>query len=248
MDNATFKLRVARFAVGIPLCAMSFTAFAAAASETLANDPIVGRATVVDGDTIDVHGEKVRFNGIDAPESSQLCEDGQGRDYPCGAASAEALDEFLSASRPVTCNFVERDRYGRFVGDCFTADGRSVQEWMVTNGWALDWPHYSGGAYARLQENARRKGRGVWQGRFDIPWEWRAAQRQGDSRGVVSAAETGGESGCVIKGNINSAGERIYHAPGQKDYGRTKISGQKGERWFCSDEEAQAAGWRPALR
>lgn len=51
---------------------------------------------------------------------------------------------------------------------------------------------------------------------------------------------------CVIKGNISSSGERIYHVPGQKYYSKTKISPSKGERWFCTEKEAREAGWRKA--
>lgn len=49
---------------------------------------------------------------------------------------------------------------------------------------------------------------------------------------------------CVIKGNVSTQGERIYHVPGQKYYDDTRISRSHGERWFCSEEEARAAGWR----
>jgi endonuclease YncB( thermonuclease family) len=134
----------------------------------------VGRASVVDGDTIEIHGERIRFNGIDAPETSQTCVDGRRQKYRCGARAAEALAEFLSRSLPTRCEFVERDRYGRFVGNCFRADGASVQEWLVVNGYALDWPRYSAGAYAGQQEIAKSKKRGMWEGTFQPPWEWRA--------------------------------------------------------------------------
>ena len=62
---------------------------------------IAGRASVIDGDTIEIHGERIRFNGIDAPEATQLCEDTGGRTYRCGARSAEALAEWLASSSPV---------------------------------------------------------------------------------------------------------------------------------------------------
>lgn len=63
--------------------------------------PITGVASVIDGDTIEVHGQRIRFNGVDAPESGQYCDDAKGFEYPCGRRSAEALDAFLAASRPV---------------------------------------------------------------------------------------------------------------------------------------------------
>ena len=134
---------------------------------------VLGRASVIDGDTIDMQGERIRLNGIDAPESRQLCRNQAGSDYRCGKASAEALDLFLAASRPTRCEFINRDRYKRFVGNCFRADGQSVAAWMVRNGHALDWPRFSKGTYAEDQEAAKAAGVGVWQGSLENPWDWR---------------------------------------------------------------------------
>lgn len=92
-----------------------------------AEEAIVGRASVVDGDTIESAGERIRLHGVDAPESWQLCEDGDGLRYRCGREAAMMLDQFLQASRPTRCEFVERDRYRRFVGVCFRADGVEVK-------------------------------------------------------------------------------------------------------------------------
>lgn len=119
-------------------------------------DPIVGRASVVDGDTIEIHGERIRFNGIDAPESRQTCRNAKGKSYRCGKVAADALANFLSKSRPTQCAFVERDRHGRFVGDCYRADGESVASWLVRHGHALDWPRYSNGAYSAQQSTEGR--------------------------------------------------------------------------------------------
>lgn len=113
--------------------------------------PMTGVASVIDGDTIEIHGQRIRFNGIDAPESKQYCDNATGFEYPCGRRSAQALDSFLAASRPVACIFVTWDRYRRFVGDCRRADGASVAAWMVEHGQALDWPHYSNGAYGQIE-------------------------------------------------------------------------------------------------
>ncbi|TPI62620.1 thermonuclease family protein [Mesorhizobium sp. B3-1-3] len=137
-------------------------------------EPIIGVASVVDGDTIEIHGQRIRFNGIDAPESNQYCSDAKGFDYPCGRRSAEALEAFLAASRPVQCEFVTWDRYHRFVGNCRRADGISVAAWMVEHGQALDWPRYSHGAYSTQQAKAETAKLGIWVGTFQAPWEWRA--------------------------------------------------------------------------
>ncbi|WP_394892234.1 thermonuclease family protein [Mesorhizobium sp. AaZ16] len=210
-------------------------------------ETIQGRASVVDGDTIEVAGQRVRFNGIDAPESSQQCEDAQGFRYQCGAAAAEALDEFLAKSRPIRCEFVEWDRYGRYVGNCFRADGESVAAWLVESGHALDWPKYSGGAYAGEQASARQAKRALWSGSFQEPWEWRSENDDEGKSGIVPLFGTlSGE--CSIKGNLSNKGERIYHLPGQEFYNRTRISAGKGERWFCSEQEARQAGWRKSRR
>lgn len=154
-------------------------------------EPIIGVASVIDGDTIEIHGQRIRFNGIDAPESKQYCEDAKGFEYPCGRRSAEALDGFLAASRPVQCTFIDWDRYHRFVGDCRRADGASVAAWMVEHGQALDWPRYSHGAYAAQEAKAEAAKTGMWVGSFKAPWEWRAAHADGAAQssqplGIIS--------------------------------------------------------------
>ena len=209
---------------------------------------IVGRATVLDGDTIEIQGEKVRFNGIDAPESNQTCRNEVGRTYRCGAESARFLQGLLAASRPTRCSFVERDQYGRFVGNCHLADGRSVNAEMVRQGHAVDWPRHSGGAFAGEQRAARSARRGLWRGEFEMPWKFRADRRPEQPQQVVPLLQTGNRGACAIKGNISASGERIYHVPGQEHYSRTRISTSRGERWFCTEADARAAGWRRARK
>nr|WP_325052168.1 thermonuclease family protein [Sinorhizobium meliloti] len=131
--------------------------------------PVVGRASVVDGDTIEVGGERIRLHGVDAPESWQRCKEADGTSYRCGREAAVALDAFLAESRPTRCEFVERDRFKRFVGVCFRADGREINRWLVESGNALDWERYSKGAYADAQQIARTRGAGIWRGTFQMP-------------------------------------------------------------------------------
>ncbi|MER9925753.1 excalibur calcium-binding domain-containing protein [Mesorhizobium sp. M0048] len=164
-------------------------------------EPIAGVASVIDGDTIEVHGQRIRFNGIDAPESKQYCSNAKGFDYPCGRHAAEALDTFLAASRPVLCKFVTWDRYHRFVGDCQRADGVRVAAWMVEHGQALDWPRYSHGAYSAQQAKAEAAKLGLWVGTFQAPWEWRGAHA-GDARpssqplGIISRRQVAQSFSC----------------------------------------------------
>lgn len=142
-----------------------------------AQEPITGRASVVDGDTIDIRGVRIRFDGIDAPETWQRCTDKAGREYRCGMAAADALDAFLAASRPTRCKPTGRDRNGRTVASCFRSDGSGVSAWMVRNGHALDWPQYSRGRYAGEQCKAKAARAGLWQGQFVVPWEARKSRR-----------------------------------------------------------------------
>jgi endonuclease YncB( thermonuclease family) len=209
-------------------------------------DPLVGRATVVDGDTIEIRGERIRLNGIDAPESRQLCQDAKGQDYRCGQVSSNGLDQFLAQSRPTTCNLTERDRYGRIVGECYRADGQPVASWLVRNGHAMDWPRYSNGTYADEQANAKAGRLGIWAGNSQLPWEWRAAQHEAAPMPIQTLASSTNSGGCKIKGNISKNGMRIYHMLGQRYYAKTVISENDGERWFCSEGDAHAAGWRKA--
>ncbi|HEV7433300.1 MAG TPA: thermonuclease family protein [Pseudorhizobium sp.] len=134
---------------------------------------ITGRASVVDGDTLEIRGERIRLSGVDAPESWQRCKDAKGQEYRCGKIAANALDEWLARSRPTRCMELDRDRYKRMVADCFRADGQSVGSCLVRNGHALDWRRYSKGAYAADQAQARAARRGMWQGTFVEPWDAR---------------------------------------------------------------------------
>ncbi|MCO5085138.1 MAG: thermonuclease family protein [Mesorhizobium sp.] len=140
-------------------------------------DEIAGRASVVDGDTIEIGGRRIRLHGIDAPESWQVCHDKSGARYRCGAVAAKALDEILSASRPTRCTISSYDRYQRPVATCWRADGREINSMMVTAGLALDWRKYSRGRYAREQTDAREHRRGLWSGSFTPPWIARSRKR-----------------------------------------------------------------------
>lgn len=167
--------------IGLGIAAVVWLSFALLTS-ALAESDIVGRASVIDGDTLDIQGVRIRLHGIDAPESWQTCESKAGKPYRCGMAAAEALDAFLAASRPVQCQQRDIDRYKRVVAVCFRADGHNVNEWMVATGNAVDWPRYSKGEFQSAQDSAKASHAGVWSGRFVLPCQARA-QRAGRSGG-----------------------------------------------------------------
>ncbi|MBW8267890.1 thermonuclease family protein [Caldovatus aquaticus] len=134
-----------------------------------------GAARVVDGDTLEVMGRRVRLYGIDAPESDQDCER-DGRAYACGAAAARALAD-LVAGREVRCAGRGEDRYGRTIAVC-RANGTDLGEAMVRSGWAVAFRRYAED-YAAAETAARREGRGLWAGRFEAPEDWRRRRPPG---------------------------------------------------------------------
>jgi endonuclease YncB( thermonuclease family) len=123
-------------------------------------DDFVGQASVVDGDTLEIHGIRIRLWGVDAPENSQLCRGEDSLQYRCGAQAANDLDTFI-ARRPANCLPLSLDPYGRTVATC-SVGGADLGEWLVRNGRALDWLQYSKGRYGAAQHDAERSGRGIW--------------------------------------------------------------------------------------
>lgn len=134
---------------------------------------VSGRATVIDGDTLEIRGVRVRLWGIDAPESKQVCQR-DGKPWLCGGAAANALAEWISA-RTVHCADKGNDRYGRMIGLCRVGDA-DISAWMVENGWALAFVRYSRD-YVANEVRAQAARRGVWASEFEAPWDWRAQRR-----------------------------------------------------------------------
>jgi endonuclease YncB( thermonuclease family) len=138
-----------------------------------------GQATIIDGDTLEIHGTRIRLWGIDAPESTQLCRGDDSLQHRCGAKAATDLDAFIAA-RPVNCVPVNLDRYGRTVATC-SVNGVDVARWLVSQGLALDWPQYSRGRYQQAQHEAEHASKGIWAGSYVEPWLYQVCVREGES-------------------------------------------------------------------
>ncbi|MEY9593037.1 endonuclease YncB(thermonuclease family) [Bradyrhizobium yuanmingense] len=155
-----------------------------AATSVALSDDFVGQVSIIDGDTLEIHGSRIRLSGIDATESTQLCRGEDSRQYRCGATAANDLSAFI-ARRPVTCLPVALDQYGRTVATC-SVGGVDLGEWLVRNGFALDGRRYSKGKYIDAQRDAERAGRGIWAGSYVAPWLYRACIRAGGKPGGCS--------------------------------------------------------------
>ncbi len=206
----------------------------------IADATLTGSARVIDGDTLEIRGSRIRLHGIDAPERAQRCRSG-GRFWSCGREATRALVRRIG-SHPVACEARDRDRYGRVIAVC-RVGGKDVNAWMVAEGWALAYRKYSR-RYVAQERAARAAKRGVWRGEVVAPWDWRRGKRLAGTETTMKQ----GSGGCKIKGNISKGGARIYHLPGGQFYDRTRIDTSRGERWFCSEDEARAAGWRRSRR
>ena len=193
-----------------------------------------GFLRVIDGNTLFVRGMSIRLFGIDAPEQRQEC-GYRGGTWNCGRLAARALARRIGKG-VVRCVEKRKDRHGRSVAVCFVGE-MNLNAWMVSEGWALA-DREVADEFAKFEESAAINGKGIWRGDFVKPWDWRRGVRL---RHLPSRDESKRE--CPIKGAIHPSGVRIFYPPGSRVYDRIMIDVEKGERWFCTEEEAREAGW-----
>jgi len=190
----------------------------------LGSQSIKGQASVVDGDTIEIHGTRIRLFGIDAPESGQSCT-AQGRTYQCGQQAALVLADKLKG-HVVECSPKDKDRYGRPVAVCFVA-GEDINRWMVSTGWALAYRQYSMD-YVSQERDASSSKLGIWKFEFEKPWDWRSnhAERKTPLRvenNLSKSQRPTGQHGAV------------YYPPGD-------LSGRRYQTIVECDQARQQAG------
>ena len=125
---------------------------------------------IIDGDTIILNSEKIRFYGIDTPEIKQTCTDNYGHTYSCGIKAKLKLEKIIG-SRKVSCIKKTKDRYKRSISICYV-DENDINSLMVKRGWALAYRKYSK-KYVKEEAIAKLNNAGMWSGKFIAPWKWR---------------------------------------------------------------------------
>jgi endonuclease YncB( thermonuclease family) len=231
-SNASNNAREAK-TVAVPVVAPLALSSAATGTAAQQSNVISGMAIVTDGDSLTINGQRIRLFGVDAFEAEQVC----GSSLRCGAEATEHLRS-LTEGQIVTCVQRDMDSYGRTVAIC-QASGVDLGQSMVRAGWAIAYRQYSSD-YIADESYAQTAKAGAWRTSFDTPQDFR---RGTGSATAVAQRGTNAPGACIIKGNINGKGEKIYHLPGQSGYQKVKE-----EAMFCSIAEAEAAGFRARKR
>jgi endonuclease YncB( thermonuclease family) len=204
----------------------------------------IGRAK--DGDTLLVGEREVRLFGVDAPEFDQTCSR-DGKQWSCGAAAADALMNFATG-KDVECVSAGVDQYGRTLGRC-SAAGVDINRTLVSLGLATAYRRYSSD-YVAAEAEAKARRVGIWAGSFEAPEHYRhtgglpaEVKSKGSGQRTSTRTQSAAAQGsCNIKGNRNRKGQWIYHLPWMPYYDETRA-----EEVFCSEAQAQAAGYRRAI-
>jgi endonuclease YncB( thermonuclease family) len=219
--------------------------------------------TVADGDTLILDDTTFRLDGIEGPQTDQVCLDETGAKWSCGIAARDRLREWIGR-RAVRCDDKGPDRVlkKRRTGICWVeGEPASLNQWLVREGWALNLEPHAKGRFKADQESARDNRMGLWKGCFVSPealrrWTISTARLLGAAcpkdnnwpvREILFPDHPAMPTGCSIKGRVATraqiTGHRgIYHLEVCNSYERTKTP----HRWFCSEEEAQADGFRKA--
>jgi len=197
---------------------------------------VSGRARAISGDTLDVGGWLVRLSDVEAVELGQVCRDPKGRAWRCGERARRALRDLVRRGE-VVCRDLARSGPEGLEGTC-TAGGKDLAEAIVGAGYAFAEGFFFR-TYGDEEGAARVARRGVWQGEVERPADYRAAR--------WAWAKAKAPEGCPIKGQVTRRA-KTYVLPWAPDYSRVRVRRSRGGRWFCSEADAAAAGFVPAIK
>ena len=136
-------------------------------------ETIAGQASVIDGDTLEIRGERIRLLDVDAPESKQTCVRPDGTEWRCGQQVALKLSGWIG-ERVVRCDVDRKDPSGQWLGHC-QAGGEDIARWLVSRGWAVPYRACKCEAVREASSLAEAIDAGIWSGSFEMPWDWRKA-------------------------------------------------------------------------
>jgi endonuclease YncB( thermonuclease family) len=174
-DTHLSEMNHARFRpmAEVPVRFVALAVFALVSSTAHA-DTIAGRASVIDADTLQINGERIRIRDIDAPEKDQFCQQAVGDvTWECGIEATFALIDWIGEA-DVVCETDRLDRYKRHLARC-TVEGEDLAVWLAESGWGVPFRDCKCEAVREASTRAQAEGRGIWIGPFVLPWEWRAA-------------------------------------------------------------------------
>lgn len=193
---------------------------------------VEGRGTALAGDTLRVGATTVRLKGIEAPLPNQTCSDASGRAWTCGEAARQALARMLRGGR-VVCDLSGSGEPRE--GNCRVSDSNIAAD-MVRAGHVFAATGLFA-PYGGEEREARDSKSGIWAGEAARPSEYRDRKWE--------EAKRAAPEGCPIKGSVRG-GRRLYVVPWARGYEQVRVARNRGERWFCSETEAQEAGFKPA--
>ena len=194
-------------------------------------DELAGAARVAGPGLLRIDGVPVRLEGVTMLDPAQTCRREDGSVWACGTTAKQAFEKLVRGSRAITCT-ISAESDGVRTGTCLMG-GQDVGAALVQGGHAFA-DGFFWAAYSDAERAARDAKAGLWGGEPERPDDWRAR--------IYAEAAATAPGGCLIKGRIQRS-RKTYVMPDESDYAKLVVRETRGERWFCSEDEAKTAGF-----
>lgn len=221
--------------ISAPVLDISAAAPSDSSHQVTISNEISGSAAALTGDTMRVDGTLVRLTGIEAPASAQPCHRANGRRWNCASTARSGLNKIVRG-RKVTCTSSGRDGGGWTLARCAIDGTKDIATELVRKGYVFSTDNSFFSSLSNEEITAREAKLGIWQGEVLRPKEWREQ--------TWEAAKREAPDGCPIKGIVH-ASAKIYALPWSDVYTKARVRPERGGRWFCSEDDAKAAGFEP---